>query len=109
MGFYCIIHSLSCIDKKTGKLYVTDLTVPEEYRRFLDEKGPWFRAYMRDDRWMDDMCDVLQEFPTWEYVKEQFPRETSSEYGWTKKDHDLFYEAVKWFGTQKQSFIVIWG
>jgi len=111
MGFYCQIYIASRVNSVTGKPVIPDITVPEEYRRFVDEKGPWYRAYMREDVWYDTVESVYEEFPSWEKVQEMFPNETKCEYGWSKKDHDLFKKAMQWFATQEYPtrFIIEWG
>lgn len=109
MGFYCQIYIASRISQKDGKPVTPDITVPEEYRRFLDEKGPWYRAYMRDDNYHDSTALVYDQFPTWKKVQDEFPEETSSKYGWTKEDHDLFEKAIEWFSNQRIRFVVEWG
>lgn len=111
MGFYCQIYALTRISKDDGKASTNhkDLKVPKEYRRFLDEKGPWYLAYMREDMWYDNVDLVYDQFPSWEKVKQMFPEETKCEYGWTKEDHDLFHKALRWFIDQGGCYIIQWG
>ncbi len=109
MGFYCQIFVSTEISQDSGKPVNFVITVPEEYRRFLYEKGRWFQAYMREGIWIDSLEHVLEEFPSWEDVQEQFPVETNDKNGWSENDHNLFREAVTWFSKQKQMFIVMWG
>jgi hypothetical protein len=109
MGFYCQIYIAARLSQNDGKAHVNDIVVPKEYRRFVDEKGCWYRAYMCRDKWHDSVQSVHDNFPTWRQVQEEFPEETKNEYGWSKEDHDLFYKALTWFSQQSTRFIVEWG
>jgi hypothetical protein len=121
MGFYINICRCLNVCPETGKPYYYDFTggqikkvygireivIPEQYRRFLHEKGSIFRAYMIENEHYTDIRELNERFPSWDDVKEEFP-EAEEEYGWTKKDHDLFEKAVEWFSTNG-NFVISWG
>ena len=116
MGFYITISVNLYLDRKTGKLYyydnefekvynISDIKVPEEYKRFLSEKGSHYPLYMRNDNCFDFVKDVYACFPSWEEIKENLTDNDE----WTKQDHCLFEQAIKWFAEQNIQFIINFG
>jgi hypothetical protein len=115
MGFYITIYQLTPLCRVTGtpfyynnfevKYGTLTVTVPEEYRRFLYEKNSAYRQYMVDDQQCSFVDDICEQFPSWEDVLNQLPENID----WDENDHNLFYEAVKWFSSQPEKFIATFG
>jgi hypothetical protein len=120
MGYHITIQQSVSICRKTGKPYYIgpnceviygfqDITVPEEHRRFLHEKNTVYHAYKPSESVADAVDTVYADFPSWEYVQEQFGGKTS-DYEWTEEDHKAFYAALEWFASHKSCyFVVFWG
>lgn len=98
------------VDQKTGKPKIVDITIPEEYRRFLHEKSPWRDAYMQADCWIDTAESLYDVFPRWKDVEADLD-DILDECGWSEQDHNLFGEALKWFASQSSigiHFMISW-
>lgn len=124
MGFYITIRMTLMMCDVTGKPYFYGknsenisekiygypvLDVPEKYRRFLNEKNSIYRAYMvNEDQYQNFTDELLDRFPTWEDVKEDYP-DAEDEYNWTEVDHNLLKDALEWFSHTDISFMVSWG
>ena len=94
--------------KNNDRIYdIPTVVVPEEYRRFLHDKHDIYRNYMREDQYFDSAVDVLNEFPTWEHLKSEFPF-LEEDFNWTEEDHDLFHEAMRWFASQSPGYTITW-
>lgn len=89
---------------------VPDIVIPEEYRRFVWDTNYVYSAYMREEEeYFDDVGSVLETFPSWEQVLEQFP-DSEEEYEWTENDHNLLHKALNWFTTQSAgNYKISWG
>ncbi len=85
--------------------------VPPEFRKFINQKGKFFNAYietfMLEDSTPEVDCSAfLTYFPTWEDVQNSSEYE-GCESHWTEKDHNEFKQAMEWFES-KGSFYVTW-
>lgn len=120
MGFYISICQVFQLCEKTGKAYyfgpnsekiyaIPDTIIPEEYRRFIYEKNEVYTAYMRKDKYEDSACRIYDNFPTWEEAKRRYLDADDEYHGWSKADHDLFYEAIGWFARNPNQYVVYWG
>ena len=114
MGFDLTITINLYIDPKTGlpfvwgpgltqKPYVpSEYIVPEKYRKWLDQRGHHFHAYIQKFNSDTDSIDTwtfLEEYPDWDDVLKKIGG--NAKYSdWTKSDHDDFKEALKWFSKE---------
>ena len=110
MGFDLYIMVQFMIDTHTGLPIVCNKSrdnnalcdqkyqVPEQYRRFVQQRGHWFSRYVSQFEGTSVSADVfLAQYPEWE------PEDDI----WTKEDHDDFQTALEWF-SRKGNFVVVW-
>jgi hypothetical protein len=117
MGFDMSISCALSVCHETGRQYfvgknggkVFDLAqiavVPEEFRRFLQLRGPVFYEYTRSFGQYETIVDAaifLDGFPPWDEV------ECDEGCGWTSNDHNKFYAALEWFANADANYIVSW-
>jgi len=107
-------YYLDTVDGKVAKVYgIPDITVPKEYRRFLQQFGNFFHAYTTA-RIADEYSHItemstlafLDQYPTWNdvVINPQYDRDDS----WTEKDHAQFKKALEWFSEQSIGYTVRW-
>jgi hypothetical protein len=128
MGFLLYITFNLSICSETGKpcyllasadgskkVYgMPDITVPLEYRRFLQQfGGPYFHAYTTSRIYEEyshitsmSALSFLDQYPAWSDVLID-PNYHNDE-DWTKKDHDEFKKALEWFSQQAVDYTVNW-
>ena len=94
MGFDLHIVMILMMDEKTGLPLGYSTQVPEKYRRFLNQKGPWFSKYVAPFDTMISAERFLEEYPEW------------PEDGWSQNDHEEFKEALGWFA--EHNFNLLW-
>jgi len=113
MGFDLFILLQLLIDTNTGLpivyrdgenekdgFHVSEYQVPNEYRKFIAQRGHWFHAYVAPFEGTQVSADMfLEQYPEWDCEME--------EDGWTKEDHDEFRRALEWF-SWKGNFLVSW-
>jgi hypothetical protein len=126
MGFLLIISCTFNICSETGKPYyldsgggkvekvygIPDITVPIEFRRFLQQFGKFFHAYTTA-RIADEYSHItemsvlsfLDQYPSWNDVLID-PHYDGED--WAKKDHDEFKKALEWFSEQSIGYTVSW-
>jgi len=117
MGFDMSISCNLSVCQATGRPYfigkngakVFDLAqiavVPEEFRRFLQLRGPVFYEYTRSFGEYETIVDAvmfLDGFPPWDEVEEYADRK------WDSTDHNKFYAAVQWFVNADVNYLVSW-
>lgn len=127
MGFLLYITCNVSICTETGKPYylkvsadgakkiygMPDITVPLEYRRFLQQfGGSYFHAYTTS-RMSEEYSHInsmsalafLDQYPPWTdiLIDPNYHNED-----WTKKDHDEFKKALEWFSQQEVDYTVNW-
>lgn len=121
MGFYVHIYMSFPICSQTGKPFyygsnftkIYDLStvdiVPKEFQRFTYEQGnKHLQLYMRDNHYTDSAEAVVDAFPSWDDVESCLSDE--AKLYWTKEDHNLFHQAMKWFASStKSSYTIHWG
>ena len=98
--------------EKTYKEYsLSDIMIPEKYRRFCEERGSIFHAYTHTLSYHDvysvDISRLLEEFPDWDTVLHSDWYDEDDD-GWSEKDHDDFKEALVWFSEQPYRFQASW-
>ena len=107
MGFDLHIVAINMLENTTGLPEKQEyIAVPEKWRRFLNQRGPWFSTYVE----LFDGCMVsaerfLEDYPDWHKIWPFSPCAGSSP-GWTEKDHNEFKEALEWFA--EACFVVMW-
>ena len=85
-----------------------DFVVPAEHRHVLRGRGPIFHAYTerfnREDRYEVGAAEFLEDFPTWEEVKnhDRYYDE------WTEDDHNKFKAAIEWFAAASYVYNLEW-
>jgi hypothetical protein len=117
MGFDLYISCSIRVCHETGKLffYRNDLTkdytiptivVPEEYRRFIKQRGYHLRLYTSrvTDELSTSVENFLDKFPDWPEILED---EDYQDF-WKESDHNLFKETLAWLAKQEIGFIVSW-
>jgi len=107
MGFDLHIVAITMLDNNTGlpekKEYVA---VPEKWRRFIHQRGPWFSNYVENfDGCMITAEIFLDDYPDWCKIWPFSPCAGSSP-SWTEEDHNEFKEALAWFADC--GLVVIW-
>lgn len=128
MGFLLTITCNLNICTETGKPYyllvskdgakkeyrLPDITVPLEYRRFLQQfGGSFFHAYTTS-RISDEYSHItsmsalafLDQYPAWTDVL--IDPNYHNEDEWTMKDHEQFKNALEWFSQQAIDYTVNW-
>lgn len=118
MGFDLWISCSLSVCQETGRHYFLrkngvkefDLTqlpvVPEEFRRFLQMRGPVLYEYTRSFGQYETIVDAvmfLDGFPPWDEVEKD-----ESDCTWSSNDHNKFYAAVEWLAHQDASYLVNW-
>jgi hypothetical protein len=99
MGFDLHIVMLLMIDEKTGLPLTHTAQVPEKYRKFLNQKGPWFSNYVAQfDGIFVSAERFLEEYPEWNDIL--------SDDEWSQKNHEEFKEALVWFA--EKGFNLLW-
>lgn len=125
MGFDFNILYGFFICPKTGKPYAfkdddTKLTqdftlqvspLPEQYRRFVQLRGPWLHVYTEEFSTQDiftvPISRLLEIFPSWDYVKASaFCDMLEDE--WTEEDHHGFKAALEWFEARGHPAYATW-
>lgn len=108
MGFYIHICIQFNIDQTTGKPTLSSVEVPEQYRRFLNEKGSHYNYYvLDDDTHIHNTSNLYNNFPRWEDIYENLSDKEKN--NWTEEDHNLLHEAMKWFSEQNEHYVVYFG
>jgi hypothetical protein len=97
------------------KVYgIPDITVPKEFRRFIQQFGNFLHAYTTA-RMPDEYSHIteisalafLDQYPTWNDVLIN-PNYDRDDDFWTEKDHDEFKKALEWFSDQSVGYTVTW-
>lgn len=123
MGFTINIHACISICPNTGNPYyigkkndndkyakiygIPDIEVPTEYRRFLNDKNKIYIEYLDMNKSFDDIINILDTFPDWNYIKELYP-DVENDCNWGELEHNLFKKALEWFDDQQVRFIMLW-
>ena len=120
MGFDLYISCSIRMCHETGKLffYRNDLTkdytipaivVPEEYRRFLKQRGHYLRLYTLrvTDELSTSVENFLDKFPDWSEILEDDDYENYEDF-WEESDHNSFKETLAWLAKQEIGFMVSW-
>ena len=120
MGFDLNIIVNINIDEVTGLPYILQLNplvkkpynpedykIPEEYRKWIVQRGHHFHAYIK---YFDDstiQCDVdifLHYYPKWEDAKYNILDEDE----WKEEDHNEFKKCLKWLVSKPGVFGIRW-
>jgi hypothetical protein len=120
MGFDLYISCRINVCNETGKLFfytdqyiknysIPTILVPEEYRRFLKQRGHHLGLYTSKvtDEYSTSVENFLDKFPEWSEILEDADYEEYEDI-WKEEDHDLFKNALDWLTTQEIGFIVSW-
>jgi len=91
------------------KMYdISEINVPEEYRKYLVIRGHFLHVYTRvfneEDRFEVDTSEFLDEFPSWKITRAD---DKYDDY-WTEQDHRSFKALLKWTVQQPAFFVVSW-
>jgi len=97
-----------------GKVYgIPEITVPEEFRPFVQQKGVVFHAYTtsRFDPAYSNITEMsvlsfLDGYPEWLDIMIDLHYDAQS--GWTKARHLKFKKALAWFAQQDFDYKVKW-
>jgi hypothetical protein len=120
MGFDLYISCRINVCNETGKLFfytdqyiknysIPEILVPEEYRRFLKQRGHHLGLYTSKvtDEYSTSVENFLDKFPEWSEIVEDADYEEYEDI-WKEEDHDLFKNALDWLARQQIGFIVSW-
>ena len=120
MGFDLYISCRINVCNETGKLFfytdqyiknysIPAILVPEEYRRFLKQRGHHLGLYTSKvtDEYSTSVENFLDKFPEWSEISEDADYEEYEDI-WNEEDHDLFKNALDWLARQPIGFIVSW-
>lgn len=120
MGFDLYISCRINVCNETGKLFfytdqyiknysIPEILVPEEYRRFLKQRGHHLGLYTSKvtDEYSTSVENFLDKFPEWSEILEDADYEEYEDI-WKEEDHDLFKNALDWLARQQIGFIVSW-
>ena len=120
MGFDLYISCRINVCNETGKLFfytdqyiknysIPAILVPEEYRRFLKQRGHHLGLYTSKvtDEYSTSVENFLDKFPEWSEISEDADYEEYEDI-WKEEDHDLFKNALDWLARQPIGFIVSW-
>jgi hypothetical protein len=120
MGFDLYISCRINVCNETGKLFfytdqyiknysIPPILVPEEYRRFLKQRGHHLGLYTSKvtDEYSTSVENFLDKFPEWSEISEDADYEEYEDI-WKEEDHDLFKNALDWLARQEIGFIVSW-
>jgi hypothetical protein len=120
MGFDLYISCRINVCNETGKLFfytdqyiknysIPEILVPEEYRRFLKQRGHHLGLYTSKvtDEYSTSVENFLDKFPEWSEISEDADYEEYEDI-WKEEDHDLFKNALDWLARQEIGFIVSW-
>jgi hypothetical protein len=120
MGFDLYISCRINVCNETGKLFfytdqyiknysIPTILVPEEYRRFLKQRGHHLGLYTSKvtDEYSTSVENFLDKFPEWSEILEDADYEEYEDI-WKEEDHDLFKNALDWLARQQIGFIVSW-
>jgi hypothetical protein len=108
-------YYLDSVDGNVRKVYgIPDITVPKEFRPFLQQFGQLFHAYTTA-RISDEYSHItemstlafLDQYPRWSDVLMN-PHYDRDDDVWTEKDHDQFKKALEWFSKQSVGYTVSW-
>lgn len=123
MGFDFSIQLVLSICSKSGQPYVYSrgweklyelpkLEIPEEYRQFLQDRGPLYHIYTdyfsKNQRFSATTEELLENFPEWDEVKDSHWYERYADDEWPEQTHNLFREALQWFSEQPYTFQASW-
>ena len=122
MGFDLNIIINTYIDEVTGLPYILQLNplfkkpynpedykIPEEYRKYINQCGHHFHAYIKNFDESTTQCDVdifLHYYPKWIDTKYYILDDDDDE--WTKKDHDEFKNCLEWLVSKSGVFGIRW-
>ena len=121
MGFDLNIIINTRIDEKTGLPFVwvnsneiktkaynpEEYQIPEEYRKWIYQRGHHFHAYIKnfDDSTTQCEADIfLHYYPKWEDAKYDILNDDE----WTEEDHDGFKKCLKWLVSKPGVFGLCW-
>jgi len=120
MGFDLYISCRINVCNETGKLFfytdqyiknytIPDIIVPQEYRRFLKQRGHHLGLYTSKvtDEYSTSVENFIDKFPEWSEIFEDALYEEYEDI-WKEEDHDLFRDALIWLARQPIGFIVSW-
>jgi len=83
-----------------GDFNPADYTVPEEYRKFLWQRGSHWHSYIEAfDSYDCSASEFLHSYPEWSTMEGWD--------WWLEADHDSFKKALKWF-SEKGCFRLTW-
>ena len=100
MGFDLHIVLTLLIDQTTGLPKHYGECVPEQYRKFLHQRGPWFINYVCQFEGSSVSASrFLEEYPNWQDIENDCEE-------WLEGDHDEFRKALIWFSDK--SFDIQW-
>ena len=115
MGFDIYIRINMMLDKHTGLPVVwsrdanrlvpyepSKWMVPEEHRRWIEQRGSHFHMYITGD---PHICveQFLEAYPCWEMIEGNLNEDDV----WCEQDHHAFRSALEWFRS-KGGFSVDW-
>ena len=121
MGFDINIIINTRIDKKTGLPFVwvnsnenkiksynpEEYQIPEEYRKWIEQRGHHFHAYIKKFDDSTTQCDAdifLHYYPKWADAKYDILNEDE----WTEEDHDGFKKCLTWLVSKPGVFGLEW-
>lgn len=118
MGFDINIIINTWIDEKTGLPFVwgkncekkvynpEEYQIPEEYRKWIHQRGHHFHAYIKMFDDSTTQCDVdifLEYYPKWEDTKYDIIDDE-----WTEEDHNGFKKCLEWLVSKPGIFGITW-
>lgn len=118
MGFDLTIRCVLSLCSETGKpyywfnsekVYTLSLVVPEPHRKYLNQRGSFFHAYIRRFKDYDHVSEMsvesfLDGYPAWETVlKSEWYHDD-----WLKNDHNGFERALEWLSLQNVPYSISW-
>ena len=121
MGFDLNIIINVSIDELTGLPFVwvnsdenkikpynpEDYKIPEEYRKYIHQRGHHFHAYIKnfDDSTMQCDADIfLHYYPKWEDIKYDILNDDE----WNEESHKEFKKCLKWLVSKPGIFGLRW-
>jgi hypothetical protein len=126
MGFDLYINLILHLDPETGLPYVyvydakrqtlvkrayspEEHRVPEQYRKYIYQRGHHFHAYIQpflEHTTMTDAIQFLLSYPSWDSVLKECGSELMD--CWTEDDHNGFKEALEWMHMKEWLFLIRW-
>jgi hypothetical protein len=86
--------------------------VPEKYWSYIEMRGKIFYAYTQifneQNIYTTSTEDLLEAFPSWDYVKESEWYVDYDKSAWNEENHNLLKECLVWFSSQSISSSVSW-